>query len=448
MALNPLLQAIETVCEEKKISKDVVLQTLEAALAAAYRKDYGQPNENIKIEFHPETGEMRVFDVKTVMEKPPEDELDNPNTDQPQQSATAVSGVPQAGDPNVTNTIATDGIVSIEGVDDKPRFHPRLHIIPEEARILKPGSQIGDEIRTELTVPSSFGRMAAQTAKQVIMQKLREAERNVMYDEFKSKEHTVVTGIVQRREGRVVLVDFGRLTGMMLPEGQAPHEQYHVGDRVKVYVESVELKARGPEVIISRTSPELVRYLFTVEIPEIQHNHIEIMGIAREAGSRVKIAVKSLESNIDPVGSCVGQRGARVQAVISELKGEKIDIIEWSESSEEYLRHALAPAKVSRLELDEARKNATVYVADDQLSLAIGRNGQNVRLASKLTGWNVDIRKDETLTPTVEPTSAEATEGEPKNLETEEPTTETTEKQKDEGTEETNPEGQTVSDNS
>ncbi len=415
MALNPLLQAIETVCEEKKISKDVVLQTLEAALAAAYRKDYGQPNENIKVEFHPETGEMRVFDVKTVMEKPEEDELDNSDTNEPQQPS---------GPPNTTTVVMPDGSVGVDVADEKPRFHPRLHIIPEEARILKPGSQIGDEIRTELTVPSSFGRMAAQTAKQVIMQKLREAERNVMYDEFKSKEHTVVTGIVQRREGRVVLVDFGRLTGMMLPEGQAPHEQYHIGDRVKVYVESVELKARGPEVIISRTSPELVRYLFTVEIPEIQHNHIEIMGIAREAGSRVKVAVKSLESNIDPVGSCVGQRGARVQAVISELKGEKIDIIEWNESSEEYLRHALAPAKVSRLALDEEKKNATVYVADDQLSLAIGRNGQNVRLASKLTGWNVDIRKDETLTPTVEPTSVEATEGDSKNSETEEPTME------------------------
>ncbi len=420
MSLNPLLQAIETVCEEKKISKEVVLQTLEAALAAAYRKDYGQPNENIKVEFHPETGEMRVFDVKTVMEKPEEEET--VGTEEPKNERTEE---PRTSDATTT----ADGVI----VDEKPRFHPRLHIIPEEARILKSGSQIGDEIRMELEVPTSFGRMAAQTAKQVIMQKLREAERNVMYEEFKSKEHTVVTGLVQRREGRVVLVDFGRLTGMMLPEGQAPHEQYRIGDRVKVYVESVELKARGPEVIISRTSPELVRYLFTVEIPEIQHNHIEIMGIAREAGSRVKVAVRSLESNIDPVGSCVGQRGARVQAVISELKGEKIDIIEWNESPEEYLRHALSPAKVSRLELNEEKKTATVYVAEDQLSLAIGRNGQNVRLASKLTGWNVDIRKDETLpaapvevvaeevASTEEFSDAKALEIKPNNTETKEP---------------------------
>lgn len=400
MALNPLLQALETICQEKNISKEVVIQTLESALAAAYRKDYGEPNQNIKVEFDADTGEMKVFDVKIVMEKPPEEEFEeNANT-------TNV-------DANTANTIAkpvAEGESSTEFVEEKPRFNPKLHLTPEEAQILKPGIQIGEEIRTTLTVPSSYGRMAAQTAKQVIMQKLREAERAVLYDDFKSKEHTVVTGVIQRREGRAVLVDFGKLTALMLPEGQAPHEQYRAGERVKVYVESVELKARGAEVIVSRTTPELVRQLFMVEIPEIQHESIEIMGVAREAGSRVKISVKSLKPNIDPVGSCVGQRGARVQTIIHELSGEKIDIIEWAEDPAQYLKNALSPAKTSRMDLDEVTKTATVYVVEDQLSLAIGRNGQNVRLASRLTGWNIDIKKAEAPVEAVEEAPAASEE--------------------------------------
>lgn len=370
---SPLIQALNAICEEKNISKEIVIHTLEAALAAAYRKDYGLPNQNIKVEFDADTGAIKVFDVKVVMEKPPEEE----------EGAVAL-------EPTAPVTVNTDGTP----VEEKPRFNPRLHYTLEEARAIKSDAELEEEIRQELEVPSSYGRMAAQTAKQVIIQKLREAEREVVYNEYKDKEHQVVVGTIGQREGRMILVDIGKITAVMPPEHQLPTESYAPGQRYKVYVDSVNLKTRGAEVIVSRSSPELVRYLFGVEIPEIQHQTVEIMGIAREGGSRTKIAVRSTAPNIDPVGSCVGQRGSRVQTIISEIGGtEKIDIIEFSEDPEEYLKHALSPAKIASMVLNQEQKAATVFVGDDQLSLAIGRGGQNVRLASKLTGWRIDIRK-------------------------------------------------------
>jgi N utilization substance protein A len=235
--------------------------------------------------------------------------------------------------------------------------------------------------------------MAAQTAKQVIIQRLREVERNNIFEEYKDKQGEVITGVVQRREGRVILVDIGKTTAIITPEGQVAGEAYAPNSRIKAYVESVGMGPKGPEIILSRTSTEIVKKVFYLEIPEIGNGLIDLHGVAREPGSRSKVAVAALEENVDPIGSCVGQRGARIQTIISELGGEKVDIIEYSEDAKEFISHALAPAKVIKVELDEEERKAVVYVASDQLSLAIGKGGQNVRLAAKLTGWKIDIKE-------------------------------------------------------
>lgn len=346
MTTSPILLAIQQICEEKNIPVSAVIETIEQALAAAYRKDFGQKNENVKVEFDPETGSSRVFDVKAVVEGPAEGE---------------------------------------------ETINERKEILLAEAKRLKPDAEVGDEIRTELEVPAEYGRMAAQTAKQVIIQRLREAEREVVFSEYKDREGQVIMGTVQRVEGRTVFVDIGHTVAVMPYAEQITRERYVPGARIKVYLLQVAASSRGPEVVVSRTHPEIVRQLFAQEVPEVASGVVELKAIAREAGSRTKIAVASTESNVDPVGSCVGQRGMRVQTVINELGGEKIDIIEWSEDARKFIGAALSPAKVLTVELDEAAHAARVEVADDQLSLAIGRGGQNVRLAVKLTGWKIDI---------------------------------------------------------
>lgn len=346
MTTSPILLAIQQICEEKNIPVSAVIETIEQALAAAYRKDFGQKNENIKVEFDPETGDSKVFDVKVVVESPAEGE---------------------------------------EIINEKKE------ILLVDAKKIKKGVVVGDEIRTELKAPAEYGRMAAQTAKQVIIQRLREAERDVVFSEYKDKEGQVLLGTVQRVEGRTVFIDLGHTVAVMPYSEQIAREHYITGARVKVYLLTVNAAARGPEVIVSRTHPEIVRQLFFQEVPEIASGAVDIRAIAREAGSRTKIAVVSTEANVDPVGSCVGQRGMRVQTVINELGGEKIDIIEWSEDFIKFISAALSPAKVQSVILDEVNHTAKVEVAEDQLSLAIGRGGQNVRLAVKLTGWKIDI---------------------------------------------------------
>jgi len=346
MQTSPILAAIQQICEEKNIPVSAVVETIEQALAAAYRKDFGQKNENIKVEFDPVSGESRVFDVKTVVEGPAEGE---------------------------------------------ETINERKEILLVDAQKKHKEVQVGDEIKTELKVPADYGRMAAQTAKQVIIQRLREAEREVVFSEYKDKEGQVLIGTIQRLEGRTVFVDLGHTVAIMPYSEQIPREHYAVGARFKVYLVSVNAAARGPEVIVSRTHPEIVRQLFAQEVPEIASGVVEIKAIAREAGSRTKIAVSTAEENVDPIGSCVGQRGIRVQTVISQLGGEKIDIIEWSDDPRRFIAAALAPAKVQTVNLDEEKHSAAVEVLEDQLSLAIGKNGQNVRLAVKLTGWKIDI---------------------------------------------------------
>lgn len=374
---SPIMQAMQQICDEKNISFESVLQTIEAALAAAYRKDFGDKtkNQNIFVKFDPESGAIRAYDVKTVVE---DMELTEENTVRPELEG-----------PDVRTSV---GSAVVEGEDAQPKFNPKTMVMLKDSGELKKGAEIGDLIETELPVPGAFGRMAAQTAKQVIMQKLREAERGMIYGEYKEKEHELLTVTVQRREGRVILVDLGRTTGVMLPEDQIERERYVPGERMKVYVRDVNLTPRGPEILVSRSHPSLIEQLFRVEIPEVASGVVVIKGVAREGGSRSKVAVSTADAAIDPIGSCIGQRGARIQTIIGELSGEKVDVILWSEKPEEYIMHAIAPAKAKSVELNEADHVALVVVPEDQLSLAIGKGGQNVRLAAKLVGWKINVR--------------------------------------------------------
>ncbi len=339
-----LEQALDQIAEEKGISREEIVAMIEASLAAAFRKDYGKKDQNIEVEFMVETMGMKVFDVKTVVE----DEL----------------------------------------VED-----PQKEIGVTSAQELKKKAKVGDVIRTEITPKegTNYGRIAAQTAKQVIIQKLREAERNVQFSDFKAKERTLQTGIIQRVEGDTVIVDLGKGTGVLFPSEQIRGEKYNIGARIKVLILHVEPATRGPKITLSRSHPDMVRKLFELEVPEIYNGSVEIKAVAREAGSRSKIAVFSNQDGIDPIGSCVGQKGTRVQTVMAELGGEKIDIIEWSDDTVKFIANGLSPAKILNVQLDEENKEAKVGVLEDQLSLAIGKAGQNVRLAARLTGWKIDI---------------------------------------------------------
>lgn len=391
--MSDIKNAIKQLCEEKNLEYDAVLSAIELALAAAYRKDYGERNQNIKVVFDPSTAKSDIFDVKTVVENLEAEEeaemlknLYNPDLKELRKE-----------DFRLENQIKEKKeIKKTEGdeggdVEEKRKFNPKTDIQLKEAVILKHEAKIGDEVATDLPVPESYGRMAAQTAKQVIVQKLREMERDMIFGEFKSKESEVVSGIIQRREGRYVFVDLGKAIGLLPAEEQIYNERYNIGDRLKVYIKEVREGHKGPEIILSRRSEEILRKVFYLEIPEIANGTVEIKNIAREAGSRSKVAIYTESENVDPVGSCVGQRGSRIQTIITELGGEKIDIIEYNEDPVKYIANALAPAKVLSIELKEEERKAEVRVSSDKLSLAIGKNGQNVRLAARLSGWKIDI---------------------------------------------------------
>jgi len=347
MAISPFMAAINQICDEKGLAKEIVLETIEAAVAAAYRKDFGQPSQIIKVKLDPETGQTKVWQVFDVVSKAEEVE------DQESQKTL------------------------------------------KDAKKINKKAKAGEQIETPLEPHSEFGRIAAQTAKQVIIQRIREAERDMLFKEFKDKEHKIVNGVIQQIEGTNVIIDLGKLNGLMLPSDQIPHEKYYTGQRLKVFVRGVEESSRGPKVLVSRTDPGLITGLFELEVPETAANSVEIKGIAREAGSRSKVAVWTKQAGLDPVGSCVGQRGTRIQAILAEIGEEKIDIILWAKEDEQYIINALSPAKVQKVKLHKKEKRATVMVLEDQLSLAIGKGGQNVRLASKLTGWSIDIEKYE-----------------------------------------------------
>lgn len=380
---SPIEQAMRQICEEKGLAYESVLATIESALAAAYRKDFGDKYHNLEAEFDPETGNVRIFDIKTIVEDISPEELEEIR--QKEAETTAL---------REARRVAGEVIAEDLPAESGPVFNPKTDIMISDARVLKMSAQVGETLRRELPLPGEFGRMAAMTAKQVIMQKLREAEREIIFNEYKGIEGTVITGTVQRREGRVILVDIGRTAGILRPEDQMPTDRYRSGDRIQVYVREVSLGQRGAQILLSRTHEMLVQKLFETEIPEIGEGAVEIRALAREAGSRTKIAVSSRDPRIDPIGACIGQRGTRIQTVIAELSGEKIDIIEWNDSAEQFITQALAPAKIVSLGLDEEEHVATVRVMGDQLSLAIGRGGQNVRLAARLTGWKINILEE------------------------------------------------------
>jgi N utilization substance protein A len=333
------IEAVDQIEKEKGISKEILFEALEASLISAYKKNYGSA-QNVVVNIDRDTGEVKVFSKKVVTSE----------------------------------------------VND-----PLLEIDIADAVEIEPTIKEGDIVSIEVT-PKKFGRIAAQTAKQVVMQRIREAERNIIYEEFSGRETDLVNGIVQRFDKNNVIIDLGR-TEVILPQNeQIATETYTPGSRIKVYVLEVKKTTKGPQITVSRSHPGLVKRLFELEVPEIYEGIVEIKGIAREAGSRTKISVYSKDENVDPVGACVGTKGTRVQSIVEELKGEKIDIIKWSKDPAEYISNALSPAKVLSVEIDENAKIAQVKVSEQQLSLAIGKEGQNARLAAKLTGWKIDIK--------------------------------------------------------
>ena len=340
-----LIVAIQELEKEKGIKKDYLLDSIESALLTAYKRNYNS-QENVKVVVDRETGASHLYSVKEVVEH---------------------------------------------------AENPILQISLEEARKIDKEAQIGSTVDVEL-VPKNFGRIAAQTAKQVIIQKLREAEREIIYSEYSERKGEIVSGIIQKADQNIVVMDLGKVEGVMPAKEQIPTEKYHLNDKIKGYILDVEKGAKGvPQVIISRACPEFVKKLFEFEIPEIYEGVIEIKAVSRDAGSRSKVAVYSPNENIDPVGSCVGQKGVRIQNIINELNGEKIDVIEWNADLSIYISSALLPAQVMAVDIDEENRIAQVIVPDDQLSLAIGKSGQNARLAAKLTGlsdWRIDIKSE------------------------------------------------------
>lgn len=367
--IKALKLALEQLELERRISRDKLIDAIEQSLAAAYKKEYGQKGQVIRAHIDLDAGSMTFEQVKTVVD----DTLvrfDDPETGED---------------------------MPVDELDEREHFSEEKHLLLEDARIMKTDAQIGDEIVFSLEPKDDFGRIAAQTAKQVIMQRIREAERSSIMDEFGTKEGDIISGYIQKVDRGVVYIDFNRATGMIPPQEQIPTDRYVRGARIRGYLYNVEESPRGITLRISRTHPQFLAKLFAYESPEIANGTVEIKSIAREPGARSKIAVWTEDQSIDPVGSCVGQRGVRVSTVMNELGGEKIDIIEWSPDPVEFVRKALSPAKVLDIVLDEEEHKATIEVAPDQLSLAIGKGGQNVRLAAKLTGWKIDIKGSEVL---------------------------------------------------
>ncbi|MBI2628057.1 MAG: transcription termination/antitermination protein NusA [Candidatus Niyogibacteria bacterium] len=386
--LKTLQSALEQLEAERGISKEQIIETIEMALAAAYKKEYGQRGQIIRAEFDIKTGKIKFFQIKIVVDE----SMLKPETEE-ETSALAESEAEIAAlERKLPRPLSTEEIAETEEEARKIRFNPERHIMLKEAKKIKKGVKTEEELIFPLETKEDYGRIAAQTAKQVIIQRIREAERNSVFNEFKDKEGEVISGIVQRVEGRNVFLDLGRATGLLPAEEQVKGERYRIGERIKVLLFSVDQSVKGPSFYLSRTHPRLISKLFEIEVPEVASGTVEIKGIVREPGSRSKIAVISNEEGVDPVGSCVGQKGVRVNTITAELGGEKIDIIEWSENPEMFIANALSPAKVLNVDADEKKKEARATVAENQLSLAIGKGGQNVRLAARLTGWKIDIQ--------------------------------------------------------
>lgn len=346
--VSDLTRMIDQVSREKAVEQDVLIKALEEAVKAAARKKYG-PDYDLEVTFNEELGEIEVFEFKEVVE-------------------------------NVTNE--------------------HVQISLEEAHKMDPESEFGDSLGIKMDT-DTFGRIAAQSAKQVIMQRLKEAERDIVYDDFKDRQGEIINGIVQRFDRGSIIVNLGRTEAELPPKEQVPKESYKQGDRIRAYILDVRQFSRGPQIILSRTHPNFVSALFENEVPEIPEGIVQIMQVAREPGGRTKIAVASKDSDVDPVGACVGMKGRRVQAVVQELRGEKIDIVTWHPDAAKFICNALSPAEIIRVIVDEDNRSMEVVVQDDQLSLAIGKRGQNVRLASRLSGWRLDVNSESNYNKTL-----------------------------------------------
>lgn len=347
MDLKSLTASVAQIAEDNGISEEEVLQIVEDALAAAYKEDYGEAGQHIKAEFNSQKEKVSFWQIKTVVE---------------------------------------------DEEEGKTHFNPKQHIVLSEAIKEDEDLEVGDELKIPLPPKTDFGRIAAQTAKQVLLQKVKEAQREAIYTEYKQKEGEVLSGIFQGFEQGSARFDLGRgVVGILPPEEQSANEEFHQGQRKKLYVLSVDQTTKGPAIFLSRAYPKLISKLFELEVPEIAEGQVIIKSIAREAGYHAKVAVVSMDSSVDPIGAMVGQRGTRIMAVTNELNGEKIDIIRWSEDPKEFVTNALSPAKIDQIELND-RNEAKVIAPTDQISLVIGRKGQNVRLAARLTGWKIDVR--------------------------------------------------------
>ncbi|TDX51883.1 transcription termination factor NusA [Orenia marismortui] len=339
-----LIQALEDIEKDKGIPKKMLLDAIEAALKSAYKRDFGAAG-NVEVEIDESSGEVSVYSKKIIVE-------------------------------DVSN--------------------PEQEISLEEAQEKNPNYSMGDQVEIEVT-PGNFGRIAAQTAKQVVIQRIREAERDIIFEEFANREGDILTGIVQREHKNNIIIDLGKTEAILIPTEQMQSEYYNPGDRIKVYVVEVSQTSKGPNILVSRTHPGLLKRLFELEVPEIHDGVVEIKSVSRESGHRSKIAVYSTQKDVDPVGSCVGPNGSRVRAIVDELSGEKVDIVQWSEDIEKFIANSLSPAEVVKVEANEEANVAKVIVPDYQLSLAIGKEGQNARLAAKLTGWKIDIKSESQL---------------------------------------------------
>ncbi|MED3646207.1 transcription termination factor NusA [Halalkalibacterium halodurans] len=338
---SEFMDALTTLEKEKGISKEVIIEAIEAALISGYKRNFNQA-QNVRVDVNRENGSIRVFARKEVVEEV---------------------------------------------------FDARLEISLDEAKGINPNYEVDDVVEIEVT-PKDFGRIAAQTAKQVVTQRVREAERGIIYADFIDREEDIMTGIVQRQDNRFIYVDLGKVEALLPLSEQMPNESYRHNDRIKAYITKVEKTTKGPQIMISRTHPGLLKRLFELEVPEIYDGTVELKSVAREAGDRSKISVHAENPEVDPVGACVGPKGSRVQTIVNELKGEKIDIVRWSEDPVEYVANALSPSKVVKVNVNEEEKTTQVIVPDYQLSLAIGKRGQNARLAAKLTGWKIDIKSE------------------------------------------------------
>jgi len=379
--IKELTKALKQVAEEKGLEPGKVLDVIESSIAAAYKKEYGQRGEVIKCKLDQATGELKFWQIKTVVDESTvrfvEDEEEQPE---------------ERNEKERKGKKEPERQPAMESDEEKlPRFNPERHITLAEAKKIKKGIALGEELSFPLEMRDEFGRIAAQTAKQVILQKLRESERDSILNEWRDKEGQIVSGAVQRFERGNVFIDLGRTIGVMFANESIPGEHYRTGERLRFLVLAVQEDTRLPGIILSRSHPKFVTELFRMEVPELADGSIEIRSIAREPGNRTKVAVASKTDGIDPVGALVGQRGTRVMAVNNELGNEKIDIAEWSDDPEKFIANSLSPAKVESVEI-LPRREARAFVPENQLSLAIGKGGQNVRLAAKLTGWKIDVR--------------------------------------------------------